>query len=163
MAAVLTYDYRNGQLAAVAGGKTFHLPVHLDPAKITAWDKVQELRSGKVTLWDHCFEPPQAQARPDANLISRLKAGEPLETKLELYDYPGEYAQRFDPVSKGPHAHTGPALYVGTRARGIHIHGWPPCTCLRCVVVGGPWAIAWREIRVEKELTFALERPPKRR
>src|SRR5260370_34637945 len=24
--------------------------------RVTEWEKMQELRSGKVTLWDHCFE-----------------------------------------------------------------------------------------------------------
>src|SRR4029077_19743553 len=25
---------------------------------VESWEKVQELRSGKYTLWDHCFELP---------------------------------------------------------------------------------------------------------
>jgi type VI secretion system secreted protein VgrG len=73
------------------------------------WEKVQELRAGKVTLWDHCFElphkhlevtkattPPEVQAGQTGH---KLKVGG--NDRLELYDYPGEYAQRFDGVDKG--------------------------------------------------------------
>jgi hypothetical protein len=50
MSAVLTYHVRAGQLGAVAAGKAFHLPTHKDPSRVVAWEKVQELRSGKYTL-----------------------------------------------------------------------------------------------------------------
>jgi len=29
-----------------------------DEPRITSWQKTQEICSGKVTLWDHCFELP---------------------------------------------------------------------------------------------------------
>ena len=63
----------------------------------------------RYTLWDHCFELP-AQApggRPDdpatasqvGTVTHKLKVGG--NDKLEIYDYPGEYAQRFDGVDPG--------------------------------------------------------------
>ncbi|MBX6316407.1 MAG: type VI secretion system tip protein VgrG, partial [Isosphaeraceae bacterium] len=73
--------------------------------RITAWEKVQELRPGKVTLWDHCFELPHkhleaekviAESVPVGEVNHRLKIGR--NERLELYDYPGGYAQRFDGV-----------------------------------------------------------------
>ena len=74
-----------------------------------AWEKTQELRSGKV----HALGPllraaPQApggrQARsrtrvPPGRSSHKLKLG--ANAKLELYDYPGGYAQRFDGVEPG--------------------------------------------------------------
>ena len=73
------------------------------------WEKIQELRSGKVTLWDHCFELPhkhleadktiQRRASRSATVTHKLKVGG--NDKLELYDYPGGYAQRFDGIDPG--------------------------------------------------------------
>ena len=76
--------------------------------RITTWEKIQDLRSMKVTLWDHCFELPhkhlevekQIQDSIQVGQVShKLKVGSP--DRLELYDWPGGYAQRFDGVSPG--------------------------------------------------------------
>jgi type VI secretion system secreted protein VgrG len=76
--------------------------------RVHTWEKAQELRSGKVTLWDHCFELPHKHLEADATIPDSVKAGKVTHKlkvggndKLELYDYPGEYAQRFDGVDKG--------------------------------------------------------------
>ncbi len=77
-------------------------------AFIHDWAKTQELTSGKVTLWDHCFELPHKhleaeKAIQDAVAIGKanhkLAVGD--NDKLEIYDYPGAYAQRFDGVDRG--------------------------------------------------------------
>lgn len=76
--------------------------------RIVSWEKSQEVRSGKVTLWDHCFELPgkdlqaadPAQADVPVGKVShKLKTA--VNGELELYDYPGGYAQRFDGVAPG--------------------------------------------------------------
>jgi type VI secretion system secreted protein VgrG len=80
----------------------------LDQDRIYEWEKVQELRSGKYTLWDHCFELPHKHLEAQKAILESVQAGSvthklkisPNE-KLEVYDYPGEYAQRFDGVDKG--------------------------------------------------------------
>jgi type VI secretion system secreted protein VgrG len=73
--------------------------------RITSWEKQQDLRSMKVTLWDHTFELPhkhleteqQIQDSVTVGTVSHnLKLGD--SENLELYDWPGEYAQRFDGV-----------------------------------------------------------------
>jgi len=87
-----------------------------DELRITDWEKEQVLRSGKYTLWDHTFELPDKHA-PGKNephleakkeiqgsvtagtVTHQLKVGG--NDKLEIYDFPGEYAQRFDGVDKG--------------------------------------------------------------
>jgi type VI secretion system secreted protein VgrG len=79
-----------------------------DEDRIRAWEKAQELRSGKYTLWDHCFELPHKHLEADkliqdsvsiGQVTHRLKVGG--NDQMELYDWPGGYAQRFDGVDKG--------------------------------------------------------------
>jgi type VI secretion system secreted protein VgrG len=79
-----------------------------DEGRVTAWEKVQEVRSGKVMLWDHCFELPGKKLEADQKIQESVAAGSvnhklngPLSDKLEVYDYPGGYAGRFDGISRG--------------------------------------------------------------
>ncbi len=79
-----------------------------DDPSIFDWGKLQELRSGKYTLWDHCFELPNKHLEADKEIAPNVKVGEVTHQlkvagneKHEVYDYPGEYAQRFDGVSPG--------------------------------------------------------------
>lgn len=76
--------------------------------RITVWKKSQELRSGKFTLWDHCFELPHKHLEADAILTDSVQVGSVTHKlklgkaeKLEIYDYPGGYAQRFDGINPG--------------------------------------------------------------
>ncbi len=76
--------------------------------RVMSWEKRQELRSGKYTLWDHCFELPHKHLEATKTTQDSVAAGgvtHQLQVggngNLELYDYPGEYAQRFDGVNKG--------------------------------------------------------------
>jgi len=76
--------------------------------RINRWEKSQELRSGKVTLWDHCFELPHQHLdaeRPTQEMVSIGKVAHklklPANDALEIFDYPGAYAQRYDGVDKG--------------------------------------------------------------
>ncbi len=75
---------------------------------IDEWDKTQELRSGACSLWDHCFELPGQHLDATKKTVPSVAAGEVTHQlrvdrsdELELYDYPGEYAQRFDGTAKG--------------------------------------------------------------
>ena len=76
--------------------------------RIHSWTKTQELRSGKYTLWDHCFELPHKHLEASKTIIDSVSVGSVSHKlnvgnnqKLELYDFPGEYAQRFDGISGG--------------------------------------------------------------
>lgn len=76
--------------------------------RVTAWTKTQEMRSGKYTLWDHCFELPGQHLDATKAIQETVKVGtvnHKLKVggndQLELYDYPGAYAQRFDGVTPG--------------------------------------------------------------
>jgi hypothetical protein len=168
MSAVLTYHVRAGQLGAVAAGKVFHLPTHKDPARVLMWEKVQELRSGKLTLWDHCFEPPYQQAGrlpsltggiPAQTVIQRVSLVSKRPKEVRSYDWPGEYAQRFDGTDARPgvqHHHLGSAVYIGDRQAGVYVHGWPPCNLKPCIVVLHQWDDLRQAIASEAELSFAI-------
>ncbi len=79
--------------------------------RISAWEKTQELRSGEYTLWDHCFELPGKNLQVKEKTIEGVAVGKVTHKlnvggndQLEIYDYPGGYAQRFDGIdpSGGP-------------------------------------------------------------
>lgn len=79
-----------------------------DEDRIYDWEKVQEWRSGKYTLWDHCFELPHKHLEAEAKILDSVAAGTVTHKlkvsgndSFEIYDYPGEYAQRFDGVQPG--------------------------------------------------------------
>jgi type VI secretion system secreted protein VgrG len=79
-----------------------------DEDRVIDWEKVQDLRSGKVTLWDHSFELPHEHLDADKQIQDSVTLGTVSHkmklsenSSLELYDFPGEYAQRFDGVNKG--------------------------------------------------------------
>ena len=76
--------------------------------RVYGWEKAQELRAGKVTLWDHCFELPHKHLEAGRAIQDSVKVGKtlhpmklPTNNNLELYNYPGEFAQRFDGVNPG--------------------------------------------------------------
>lgn len=74
---------------------------------IHQWQKHQEVRSGKVTLWDHSFELPDDNLAATKSTLGAVKVGKVTQKldvadneQLEIYDYPGEYAKRFDGTSR---------------------------------------------------------------
>lgn len=79
-----------------------------DEERIWAWNKGQELRSGKTTLWDHCFELPHKHLEAEEPVLGSVPVGT-VTHKLkvggndawELYDWRGEYAKRFDGIEPG--------------------------------------------------------------
>jgi type VI secretion system secreted protein VgrG len=79
-----------------------------EEGRVQYWHKVQELRSGKCTVFDHSFELPHKHLEAEKTILDSVKVGtvdHKLKVggndKLELYDYPGAYAQRFDGIDKG--------------------------------------------------------------
>jgi len=75
--------------------------------RVNAWEKTQQLCSGEYTLWDHCFELPSNCLEARQNTLDGLTAGKVIHKlkvggnqQLEIYDYPGGYAQRFDGIDR---------------------------------------------------------------
>lgn len=79
---------------------------HRDEMRIYEWQRVQELRSTKYTLWDHCFELPHKHLEAEEPIVPGLQVGtiqhklNVSDGSLEIYDFPGGYAQRFDGVTR---------------------------------------------------------------
>jgi type VI secretion system secreted protein VgrG len=72
------------------------------------WGKTQGLTPGKYTLWDHHFQLPDKHLETERPVTDGVSAGGHAHTlkvgdngKLEIYDYPGRYALRFDGIDKG--------------------------------------------------------------
>src|SRR5207244_568392 len=47
-----------------------------DEMRILEWEKVQELRSTKYTLWDHCFELPHKHLEAEEPILPKVQVGE---------------------------------------------------------------------------------------
>ena len=78
------------------------------PDTIWTWEKSQEIRAGRVTLRDHTFELPSHDLEFGDSIQESVAAGQVTHRlaagggdALEIYDYPGRYAQRFDGVDPG--------------------------------------------------------------
>jgi len=73
---------------------------------IFEWRKSQELRASKYSLWDHSFQQPTKNLEAKENILESVRAGSvshQLKVQsidpLEIYDFPGGYALRFDGIS----------------------------------------------------------------
>jgi type VI secretion system secreted protein VgrG len=113
------------------------IPFNRTPARtagslwVSDWLKTQELRSGKVTLRDHHFQLPQQSLEVEATIQESAQAGQVTHElrlagneQLEVYDYPGEYAQRFDGVDPGGGDRPGELAKIlpdGRRTAGIRM------------------------------------------
>ena len=74
---------------------------------IWSWEKSQEICSVEYTLRDHCFEMPNSNLEAREGTIDSISVGRVNHKlrvggndQLEIYDYPGGYAQRFDGVTR---------------------------------------------------------------
>jgi type VI secretion system secreted protein VgrG len=97
--------------------------------RVTNWEKIQELRSGEYTFWDHSFELPGNHLETKKTLTQQVEIGT-VSHKLRVgvnddwedYDYPGGYAQRFDGIdSSGTPQPTGIRHIFEDRDRAIQI------------------------------------------
>jgi type VI secretion system secreted protein VgrG len=75
---------------------------------VYAWEKSQEIRPGKTTLWDYCFEMPEKNLEAQHTILETVEVGKVTHKlkvtgsdKLEVYEYPGGYARRYDGVAPG--------------------------------------------------------------
>jgi type VI secretion system secreted protein VgrG len=64
---------------------------------VTSWQTDYQLQTGKVTFWDYHFQLPTN--RLDAVQPSLFTVGD--NQKLELYDFPGGYARKYDGIDRG--------------------------------------------------------------
>jgi type VI secretion system secreted protein VgrG len=74
---------------------------------IWSWEKTQELRAGKYTVWDHWFQIPSSNFEAKEHTIGNIAVGKVNHKltvggndQLEIYEYPGGYAHRFDGIDR---------------------------------------------------------------
>lgn len=112
---------QNGHKLVLANAPTGHVDMPYDSRiryeevdggnrpqnRIYEWGKFQEIRSDKYVAWDHSFELPGQKLNADAATTGSLNVGKvahPLNVvaaaNLEVYEFPGGYAQRFDGVDR---------------------------------------------------------------
>jgi type VI secretion system secreted protein VgrG len=91
--------------------------VQFDPkaasGTVFSWEKVQELAPGTVALRDHDYRLPEPFVEGRATIQPAAAVGGvehvlalPAASGLEVYDFPGAYAQRFDGVDEAARAAT---------------------------------------------------------
>lgn len=75
--------------------------------RIRSWEKAQELRAGEYTLWDHCFQLPGKHLDASQKTVEAVTVGKVIHKlnvggneQMEIYDFPGGYAQRFDGIDR---------------------------------------------------------------
>lgn len=64
---------------------------------INDWQEDCRLQTGKVTFWDHHFQTPSNKL--DISQPTLFKVAD--NDNLEVYDYPGGYARKFDDIDRG--------------------------------------------------------------
>lgn len=78
-----------------------------DTPCVFSWRKRQEICSSQVTLWDHTFELPGKNLEAQATIQQTVEVGQVThnlpgtDEQLEIYEFPGRYAQRYDGIDPG--------------------------------------------------------------
>ena len=172
MSSHLTYRPREGIVFGTVAGKAIRLATLRNQAgmdieawrqaaqpagtvgpNVMNWPKLQEIRSGAV---------------PAGAVRHRLTVAE--NAALEIYDYPGAYAQRFDGVDPGGaaagsanHPHHGRVVWVKLRIKtgfpgdGFCLHGPPPCGSPRCIVIVQDWDSLFRALKTANKVSLVVE------
>jgi type VI secretion system secreted protein VgrG len=77
------------------------------PNQVFEWTKSQELRSSRYRLWDYTFQIPWNNLEATSEIPGTQEVGQVVHhlklkanTNSEIYEFPGEYAQRFDAIDK---------------------------------------------------------------
>jgi len=85
-----------------AGGNRFE-----DEERVASWRRIQSWSSAKYTLWDHNFQLTDKHLDAEKPMSPETVTGGTVTHKLklngndafEIYEYPGNYAKRFDGIS----------------------------------------------------------------
>ena len=163
----LTYRPRENVVFGVAGGRTIELATQPNAAGVHAWRMAaQQGGSAAPHIWEHeqYFRAGKWTTVPGARSVGGHEhaLAIPESSALEVYDYPGEYAQRFDGVDPGgsanhrPHARVvrvkAPAILGGA----VCLHGPPPCGNPRCIVVQ-QWDSLYAALKTARQLSLVVE------
>jgi hypothetical protein len=153
MTSHLTYRPREGIVVGVVAGKpilaaTLRTQLAMDAGARRAAARPGETAHG--TTWDHQYD-----FRPGKWTIVDC-AG------LEVFDYPGEFAQRFDGMNPGggSSSHRQHARVVWVKSaprRGVPIHGPPACGNPSCIVIALDWDSVFHALREARRVSLVVE------
>jgi hypothetical protein len=152
MTSHLTYRPREGIVFGFVAGKAVRAQTLRTQAATDAGAWRAAARPGEtahVTPWDHQYE-----FRPGKWTVAQGAA-------LEVYDYPGYYAQRFDGVDPGgaaKHRQHARVVWVKLGLRqGFPIHGPPACGDPRCIVIAQEWDSLFNALRAARQISIVVE------
>jgi type VI secretion system secreted protein VgrG len=113
----------------------------LTPGEVTLWEERRQLFPGKWALRDYHFETPTNTLQVEVPALKPANA-----TKgLEMFDFPGEYAQRFNKPGerlgqvRGEGEKVAKTLMEEVEATGIQVEGTSACLAF---TAGGKFTIA---------------------
>jgi type VI secretion system secreted protein VgrG len=76
--------------------------------RVSTWEKTQRLRSASYTLGDYSFELPTEPLQSNQPTVASVQVGTvshslkvAANSSTQIYEYPGDYAKRFDGVDAG--------------------------------------------------------------
>ena len=125
-------------LAQRASNTTSSLEVLGGEATFLAGRNTQSLRASKYTLWDDSFEQPKQNLEAKENILSSVKVGSidhklklQANDPLEIYDYPGGYAVRFDGISPSGGDQPQRLQKISKTISGLSNSGWRRRRCRR--------------------------------
>jgi hypothetical protein len=117
--------------------------------RVIDWSKTQELRSGKSA----------GQPR-----LKRFAVAD--NAALEVFDYPGAYAQRFDGVEAGSkqgpghnqlHARVVRVMTGAKFPAALYLHGAPACGSPHCIVVVQGWTALLEALESTRQASIVVE------
>jgi hypothetical protein len=152
----LTYRLRDGVLFGVVAGKSIRLATARDQVGMAAWHEAVLMGDMTAARKSVPGSPPVGPAG------HKLTVAE--NAPLAIYDYPGEYAQRFDGVDKGGaagglpnHRHRGRAVFVKAPGGGFYLHGPPPCGNPRCILIVQDWESLFKALQTTRQISIVVE------
>jgi len=153
MTSHLTYRPREGIVFGVVAGKsiwaaTLRVQAAMDKGTWRAASRPGETAHGPT--WDHQYD---------------FRAGKWTIVEyagLEVFDYPGAFAQRFDGVNAGGGSsnHRQHARVVWVKSaprRGVPIHGPPACGNPGCIVIAHDWDAVFDTLRGARQVSIVVD------
>lgn len=94
--------------------------------RIFAWRKTQQIRPGKYTLRDYSFEVPEKSLEESKETQATVEVGSTTHkltagggSSLEIYDYPGGYAGKYDGIGKDGGGQYDPSQKINAESRKV--------------------------------------------
>lgn len=163
MTSHLTYRPREGMLFGVVAGRSIRAATLRSAAAMNAgtWHAAVPpggTAAARVTSWEKAQEVPSGV--PVGAVGHKLTVA--ANAALEVFDYPGEFAQRFDGVDKGggssDHRQHARVVWIKSALRqGFPVHGPPACGHPRCIVVAHDWDPLFHALRGARQVSLVVE------